>query len=222
MRMFDRIAKTYDGLYGVLSFGIDRRWRQRLADMMPQKAGLKVLDVATGTADSLIEIALARPQLSQAIGIDMSQNMLAIARNKISCEPSLEKLQFLCADACNLPFENNSFDVVGVAFGVRNIVKLEVALLEMHRVLNGDGSIWVLEFSKPKNALIRRLFFLYLRYILPHIGRLLSGDKEGYRYLNKTIEAFLNPNPYHKMKIRKPQRNILCFILFCFLSWNLI
>ena len=188
-RMFNNIAPYYDVLNRVLSLGIDVRWRKTAIEMLKESQPKRILDVATGTADFAIE---TKNQLNpdQIIGIDISSQMLAIGRKKIEQKGWSQMMTLEEGDSENLPFPDESFDAVTVAFGVRNFEHLEKGLSEMRRVLKKDGKIIVLEFSKPRTFPFRQIFNNYFRYVLPLIGRLTSKDKQAYNYLYESVQAF--------------------------------
>jgi demethylmenaquinone methyltransferase/2-methoxy-6-polyprenyl-1,4-benzoquinol methylase len=151
------------------------------------KDNILLLDIATGTADVLIHM-IKQEGVKMAVGIDMAENMLSIGKQKIRKKD--KDVFFIKADAMRLPFRENSFGAVTIAFGIRNIKDPLISLKEAYRVLRRDGKIILLEFSLPANLIIKKIYFFYLRHILPFIGRLISGDPYAYRYLNRTIEVF--------------------------------
>ena len=189
-KMFNAISRRYDLLNRILSLGQDVSWRRKLVKHVPQRAGVKVLDLATGTADVAITLAQQCPQIQTAVGIDMAANMLAIGRQKIERLRLTSKITLQEADVQALPFVDDSFDVLTIAFGIRNIPDLRLALLEMYRVVRPGGRVLILEFSMPKNFLLRAGHVLYLRWAVPSIGFLLSGHYRAYKYLNQTVEQF--------------------------------
>ncbi len=189
-RMFDRIASRYDLANRLLSFGQDIRWRKKLAKLLPERQSQSILDLATGTGDVLLSLVKYSKNIKYGLGLDMSSKMLAEARRKLPGSTISENLSLVRADATNIPCCDNSFDVVTIAFGIRNVTDVKKSLSEMHRVLNNSGKVLILEFSLPLNILVRKLHLFYLRYLLPAIGGLISGDKEAYQYLNRTIESF--------------------------------
>ncbi len=189
-RMFDRIARRYDLVNRLLSLGQDIRWRKKLAELLPDRQSQSVLDLATGTGDVLLSLVKYSKKIRCGIGLDMSARMLEVARRKLPGSAISENLSLVRADATNIPCSDNSFDVVTMAFGIRNVTDVKKSLSEMHRVLNQSGKVLILEFSLPPNSLIRKLHLFYLRHLLPAIGGLISGDKEAYQYLNTTIESF--------------------------------
>lgn len=187
--MFDSIAPRYDLLNHLLSMGIDKGWRREVVRKVKKEAPLKILDMATGTAD--LAIALARKNRdTQIIGGDLSPEMLAVGREKI-CKKSLEKQITLCeCDALAIPFDDETFDVVTCAFGVRNFENLERGLSQMYRVTRKGGKVYVLEFSKPKRGLLSAFYLFYFRRILPLIGRMVSRDDRAYTYLPDSVLTF--------------------------------
>ncbi len=186
--MFDRIAFRYDLMNTLLSFGIDADWRKRMLKILAQQQPKNILDVATGTADVAIQLASLKPE--KITGIDISAEMLTIGQAKLK-EKKLEQLISLQqADAENLPFEDNKFDAITVAFGVRNFEHLEQGLKEMSRVLKKGGMLVVLEFSKPSSTPFRQLFHFYFTYICPMLGAWITHDKMAYTYLHRSVAAF--------------------------------
>ncbi len=188
--MFDRIASRYDLLNRLLSFGQDVRWRNKLARMLPNRPRLRVLDVATGTGDVILSLFEKNRNVFQAVGVDMSEKMLDIGRRKMR-ENHLEKVvELRLGDATQLPFDDEEFDVVTIAFGIRNVYDVDRAFQEMRRVLKPGGRALILEFSLPNQSLIRSAYLLYFRHVLPKVGGMISGDPFAYHYLNKTVETF--------------------------------
>lgn len=189
-QIFDKIAPTYDVTNRVLSFGRDLSWRRKLSKHLPPKKNLKILDLATGTGDQIISL-FSNPKISiqKVTGLDLSKEMLEIAKKKLASLVSQEKVNFLQASGEQIPLPANSFDAVTLSFGIRNMPNPSQALKEMHRVLKPQGKCLILEFSLPPFP-IKPFYLLYLRKILPRIGGFLSKSKEAYRYLNETIETF--------------------------------
>ena len=188
-KMFDRIAARYDLLNHLLSANIDKRWRRRLATMLPGSGNLSVLDLATGTGDQLLALA-ADSRVTNGIGIDLAEQMLAVGREKIGRLNLDRQLSLEHGDAENIPFDTNRFDAVTITFGIRNMTDIRLTLTEMHRVLKPGGRALILEFSLPRNRLVRAAYLFYLRRILPGLGAVISGDSAAYQYLNETIETF--------------------------------
>jgi len=186
--MFDDISPRYDFLNHFLSFGIDRAWRKKLTKVLGSRNPVAVLDVATGTGDLAIAISGLKPQ--KIVGIDISEKMLEIGRQKI-LEKGLGSLITLHpGDAEKIPFSDNSFDAITVAFGVRNYENLELGLTEMSRVLRPGGVMLILEFSHPESFPMRQLYSVYSRYAIPMLGRMISGTNKAYTYLPESVAAF--------------------------------
>jgi len=192
--MFDRIAHRYDLLNRLLSMGQDVVWRKRMARYIGDKKDQQVLDLATGTGDQLIFLHSRKVDIARGIGIDMAEEMLKVGRQKLSERKLDEVFSLQTGDATSIPFEDESFDAVTISFGIRNVGDVEKSLNEIWRVLKPDGRALILEFSLPANRILRRLYLLYFRHVLPKIGALISGDGYAYSYLNKTVESF----PYGK------------------------
>ncbi|MEM6966446.1 MAG: bifunctional demethylmenaquinone methyltransferase/2-methoxy-6-polyprenyl-1,4-benzoquinol methylase UbiE [Bacteroidota bacterium] len=188
-KMFDNIAPYYDFLNRFLSLGIDTIWRKKAINELVSVKPQHVLDVATGTGDVAIEIA-KRLQPEKIIGLDISKEMLEIGKKKIAKKEMSDIIQMEVGDSENLRFENNTFDAITVAFGVRNFENLEKGISEINRVLKKDGKLIVLEFSKPTVFPFKQLFNFYFKYILPLIGRFTSNDKRAYSYLYESVQAF--------------------------------
>ena len=194
-KMFNAISGQYDFLNRVLSLGQDLRWRKKLNTFLPPGKNLKMLDLATGTADVIISLIEDNPQIVSGIGADLAGEMLKIGQRKIEEKRLSSKITLQQADAQSLSFLDSSFDLVTIAFGIRNIPDLRLCLLEMFRVTKPGGRVLVLEFSKPNNLFLRAGHFFYLRYVVLLIGFLLTGHYRAYKYLNQTIELF----PYGDM-----------------------
>ena len=186
-QLFDRIAGTYDSLNHVLSLNIDRRWRRKAVRTL--SANAKLLDVAIGTADLIIEI-LRQHKASHITGIDLSRKMMAIGEQKVAKLGYSNLVTFDYGSAQQMPYADASFDAVTCAYGVRNFANMDEGLREMHRVLRPGGELMILEFSYPTNPLIRRGYNLYFSHILPFIGNLFSRDKGAYTYLNRSVKDF--------------------------------
>ncbi len=187
--MFDNIAGHYDFLNRLLSLGIDKIWRKKAIELLRPKNPQFVLDVATGTADVALETA-RRLSPERIIGVDISPEMLNIGRMKISKRGMTSIIELREGDSENLPFKDNTFDAITVAFGVRNFENLEAGLSEMHRVLKDEGQLVVLEFSKPRVFPFKQIFHFYFQHILPVIGRWTSQDSRAYSYLYESVQAF--------------------------------
>lgn len=187
--MFDDISLHYDFLNHLLSFQIDKIWRRKTSRIVASRQPTAILDVATGTADLAIRMAKDIPAAS-IVGVDLSEKMLEIGRQKVKQEKLDQHIKLMTADALNLPFEDSRFDAVTVAFGVRNFEHLEAGIQEMLRVLKNNGLIAILEFSHPQNGIVKGPYRCYSKYILPKVGRAFSKHPEAYSYLPSSIEAF--------------------------------
>jgi len=189
-KIFDKIYKRYDLLNHILSLGFDYSWRKKLSSLVGNKKGTTLLDLATGTGDVLFSLIKHSGNFSRTLGIDMSQNMLRHAILKKSKKELDREVDFVVGDANTIPLKSGSFDVTTMAFGIRNIPEPLKTLKDINRILAKDGVALILEFSLPKNILLKKLHLFYIRYLIPLVGKLISGDSEAYRYLNKTIEVF--------------------------------
>jgi demethylmenaquinone methyltransferase/2-methoxy-6-polyprenyl-1,4-benzoquinol methylase len=194
--MFDNIAPYYDLLNRVLSLGIDKTWRKKAIKLLQEDQPKVVLDVATGTADLALETAKRINGVEKIVGIDISVEMLAIGREKIAKKNLQQVITLEEGDSENLPFQDNTFDAITVAFGVRNFENLEKGLAEMFRVLKPGGKVVVLEFSRPTIFPFKQLFNLYFKYILPFIGKMTSKDPKAYKYLYESVQAFPDGNKF--------------------------
>lgn len=196
--MFNSIASRYDAINRFLSFGIDIGWRKKAIAQLKSISPQNILDVATGTADmALLTHKILQPQKIE--GIDISNEMLKIGREKIAKQGLTNKINILQGDSEAIDFTNNSFDAVTVTFGVRNFENLNKGLTEIFRVLKPGGKLVILEFSKPKNKLFKPLYNLYMNHITPTVGKWLCGNKEAYQYLNNSVMAF--PEGEHFLNI---------------------
>lgn len=187
--MFNNISKTYDFLNHFMSLGIDIIWRKKAINELKQYKPKLILDVATGTGDFAFEaLSILKPE--KIIGVDISQGMLDIAKQKIAKRGLADKFEVRLGDSEGLPFIDNEFDAVTVAYGVRNFENLEAGLADIYRVLKPGGKAVVLEFSKPKVFPIKQLYNFYFTYITPAIGKLFSKDSRAYSYLPESVAAF--------------------------------
>ena len=177
-RMFDRIAPTYDLLNRLLSLGRDSSWRRRVAEQLGGNGPIEVVDLATGTGDLLV------------VGLDISEKMLGVCREKLHRRGLAERAELLCADASAMPFSDGVFDAATMAFGIRNTNDTAETLKEIHRILKPGGIALILEFSLPRDRVMRWSYLQYLRLAVPFIGALVSRDRRAYRYLNQSIESF--------------------------------
>lgn len=191
--MFDSIAPAYDFMNAAMSFGLHRRWLRKAIKKAAVDSPTKILDVATGTAD--VAIALSqRLHDAQITGIDLSEGMLAIGRKKVNKAGLNQRIDLLQADSLNLPFPDNSFDCITVAYGVRNFEHLLEGYKEMTRVLRKGGRIVVIELSTPRSPWVKPFYKFYTRYIIPLVGRIVSKDVRAYSYLPESIAAVAQGN----------------------------
>jgi demethylmenaquinone methyltransferase/2-methoxy-6-polyprenyl-1,4-benzoquinol methylase len=189
--MFNQIAYRYDFLNRFLSAGTDVGWRKKALAQLKGKKIEKMLDVATGTADvAIMAIDELKPQPGHITGIDISDGMLDLGRKKLETKGLKDKITLVNGDSEAIKFDQNSFDAITVAFGVRNFADLKKGLVEMLRVLKQDGKLVVLEFSKPNLQGIKQLYNLYTRIIAPQAGKWFAGNQKAYKYLNDSINAF--------------------------------
>jgi demethylmenaquinone methyltransferase / 2-methoxy-6-polyprenyl-1,4-benzoquinol methylase len=187
-QMFDKISGNYDGLNRVISFGIDVKWRKKVIILVAATAPKAVLDIATGTGD--LAISMANTSAKRIVGLDISEGMLAVGRKKIAAKNLSDKIEMVQADSEALPFEDNTFDAITVAFGVRNFENLEKGLAEIYRVLKPGGIFVVLETSVPKKFPFRQGYYFHTKVLLPIIGKLFSQDKVAYSYLSESAASF--------------------------------
>lgn len=187
-RLFDSIAYRYDLLNHLLSGGVDFYWRRAAIESLASRNPKRILDVATGTADFAIAALRLNPE--EVVGVDISEAMLDFGRRKLAAKKLSNKIRLEAGEAESLNFPDNHFDAAIVAFGARNFENLEGGLGEMRRVLKKGGTLVVLEFSRPRVFPFKQLYFLYFLNILPLVGRIVSKDKEAYRYLPDTVMQF--------------------------------
>ncbi len=188
--MFNTIARRYDLLNHLLSLNVDRRWRRALVAYAEPRANDRVLDVATGTADVAIEFA-TRSRAAEIVGVDLSSGMLQVARDKLARLGLAQRIALREGDALSLPFDDASFDVVTIAFGLRNLPDYARGVSEMARVLKPGGRAVVLEFLPPRGVALVA-YRAYLTAFLPVTGRLVSGSPEAYRYLSASVREFVS------------------------------
>lgn len=187
--MFDRIAGRYDFINRFLSARIDLYWRKKAIAHLEKSSPKQLLDVATGTADmSLLAYRLLQPD--HILGIDISEGMLEVGRQKVKYQHLEQKISLVSGDAETINAPDRSFDAVMVAFGVRNFENLQAGLQEMLRVLKPGGQLVVLEFATPRNAFFRSLYNGYMKRWAPRLAQTLNSDAEAYAYLNRSSNAF--------------------------------
>ena len=187
-QMFDNIAPKYDFLNHFLSLGIDKLWRKKAIRILSGYQSDYLLNVATGTGDFAIAAAKLNPK--KIIGFDISEQMLQVGQLKVNRLGLDRMIEFRKGDSEAMPFQDEQFDAITVAFGVRNFQNLEQGLSEFYRVLKSDGVAIILEFSKPKHFPMKQFYLFYFFRILPFIGRLISKDNSAYSYLPKSVMAF--------------------------------
>ena len=212
-KMFDNISHRYDFLNHFLSLGIDKRWREKAIDFLRPSNPRQILDVATGTGDFALQALKLKPE--KVVGVDISEGMLSVGRKKIANKHLEHLVELRSGDSENLPFAENKFDAVTVAFGVRNFENLNKGLNEIFRVLKPGGMLVVLEFSRPRKFPFKQLYRFYFRFILPRIGRVVSSDKAAYTYLPESVEVFPDGEDFihilHQVGFKNTQCRSLTF-----------
>ncbi len=196
-QMFDNIAPKYDFLNHFLSLGIDKLWRKKAVRILQKNNPRKILDVATGTGDFAIQTSQINPD--EIIGYDLSEQMIRIGREKVKKLKLDSLIHFQKGDSEDMPFHDNEFDAITVAFGVRNFENLGKGLTEFHRVLKRDGVAVILEFSKPRYFPFKQLYKFYFFHILPFIGGLVSKDASAYSYLPESVMAFPDGDDFFRV-----------------------
>lgn len=187
-KIFNEIARNYDRINSILSFGLDKKWRSKSILFLPKEEDLHILDLACGSCEQIITIAKARPNY-QFTGVDISENLLKIGREKL-LKAHVQFSQLVKTSALDLPFLEETYDAISISFGIRNMENVEKALSEAYRVLKKNGKLLILEFSLPERESLKKPALFYLKYILPKIGNLLSNHSYAYTYLNETIQTF--------------------------------
>lgn len=211
--MFDRIAPTYDLLNRLLSLGRDQPWRRRAARLLDDREARRVADLATGTGDLLLVLLERRPHVVKAVGLDLSERMLDVFREKLRRGGLADRVELVLGDASATPFPDGAFDAVTMAFGIRNTSDTGAALKEIHRILRPGGTSLILEFSLPRSSVIRWAYLKYLRLAVPLIGALVSRDRYAYRYLNESIERFCRAEDLRALLAQTGFRDILAIPL---------
>ncbi len=207
-RMFDSISGKYDFLNHFLSLGIDIRWRKKAVKLLAADKPKLILDIATGTGDFAIETLSLNPE--KVIGVDISEGMLEVGRKKMKARGYDAIIEMRSGDSENLPFEENKFDAVIVAFGVRNFENLEKGLTDMRRVLKEGGRVVVLEFSKPRSFPFKQLYNFYFNFILPKVGKMISKDPAAYTYLPESVQAFPDGDDFVSIMNKLGYKNTSC------------
>lgn len=187
-QMFDTISGNYDGLNRVISFGIDVKWRKKVLQIVKASNPKTILDIATGTGD--LAILMAETNAEKIIGLDISVGMLEVGKQKIASKKLSQKIEMIVGDSEKMPFEDNTFDAITVAFGIRNFENLEKGLAEILRVLKPNGTFVILETSNPTKFPFKQGYVFYTKNILPLIGKLFSKDNVAYGYLSESAAVF--------------------------------
>lgn len=187
--VFTNVASKYDVMNDVMSAGIHRVWKDAMMDWLAPRAGQRLLDVAGGTGDVAFRF-LARAGDADAVVLDMTESMLIEGRKRAEAEALSAKLDWIVGDAMALPFEDNSFDVYTISFGIRNVTRIPDALSEAYRVLRPGGRLMVLEFSQLPNPMMQKAYDLYSFNVIPRMGQLIAGDSDSYQYLVESIRQF--------------------------------
>ncbi|MBM3194412.1 MAG: bifunctional demethylmenaquinone methyltransferase/2-methoxy-6-polyprenyl-1,4-benzoquinol methylase UbiE [Chlamydiae bacterium] len=197
--MFDSIGKVYDMTNRVISLGQDPWFRRALVRTIPKDRPLKMIDIATGTCDQLLINMKLRENIVNAVGIDVSIEMLKVGVKKVFKAGYGSVVQLLVEDGHKTSFSDDSFDIATLSFGIRNFMDPQKGLAEIYRILKKSGSVHILEFSTPKSFFLKKGFLFYIRYVLPFIGALFSSNLKAYRYLNETIETFAQREEFSRM-----------------------
>jgi demethylmenaquinone methyltransferase / 2-methoxy-6-polyprenyl-1,4-benzoquinol methylase len=187
-QMFDTISENYDGLNKVISLGTDAAWKKKILEMVKKQKPNSILDIATGTGD--LAILFAQTTATEIIGLDISQGMLDIGKKKIADKNLNEKIKMVLGDGESIPYQDNYFDVITVAYGVRNFENLEKGLADILRVLKPNGTFIILETSVPTKFPFKQGYYVYTNFIMPTIGKLFSKDKKAYSYLSNSAQNF--------------------------------
>ena len=197
-QMFGAIAPRYDFLNRLLSFGVDRRWRKKAVRLLKYREGSRILDVATGTGDVALEIARSTPASVKITGADFCREMVELGEVKVSVSPYAGRIDFKVAPCEDLPFADNTFDSITIAFGIRNVVDRKLGLAEMWRVLRPGGRMIILEFSTPRSMLFRQIYYFYFRRLLPVVGGLFSRYN-AYKYLPDSVIEFPSHEEFSRL-----------------------
>ncbi len=187
-KMFDTISGNYDKLNRVISFGIDVKWRKKVLKMVTDKSPNSILDIATGTGD--LAILMTKTNAQKIIGLDISDGMLEVGRQKIASQNLSNRIEMVLGDSEKMPYDDNTFDAITVAFGVRNFENLEIGLAEILRVLKPNGIFVILETSVPEKFPFKQGYNFYSKNILPLIGKMFSKDNVAYGYLSESASFF--------------------------------
>lgn len=187
-QMFDTISGDYDGLNRIISLGTDIKWRKRIVSYLMEKSPRNILDIATGTGD--LAIALVGTRAEKIVGLDLSPGMLEVGKAKVAKKGLEHTIEMVLGDSEDLPFGEDSFDAVTVAFGVRNFEDLDRGLQQIYRVLRPGGQLVILETSVPTRTPFKQGYHLYTKYLLPLMGKIFSKDRSAYAYLSESAAQF--------------------------------
>ena len=193
--VFTSVASKYDIMNDVMSVGIHRIWKEAMMDWLAPRAGQKLLDVAGGTGDVSFKF-LGRAGSGHAIVCDITESMLVAGRQRAEAESMSGSLDWVVGDAMALPFEDNTFDVYTISFGIRNVTRPQEALNEAYRVLRPGGRLMVLEFSQLPNPMMQAAYDSYSFNVIPQMGQLIAGDRDSYQYLVESIRKFPNQETF--------------------------
>ncbi|GEN31813.1 demethylmenaquinone methyltransferase/2-methoxy-6-polyprenyl-1,4-benzoquinol methylase [Cerasibacillus quisquiliarum] len=196
--VFEKIYKKYDTMNSIISFQRHKSWRKDVMKRMKVKPGSTALDVCCGTGDWSLALAEATGSQGEVIGLDFSQNMLSVAKQK-KAETNLEHLTYIHGNAMDLPFADNSFDYVTIGFGLRNVPDYMTVLKEMYRVVKPGGKVVCLETSQPTMPVYRQLYYFYFRFIMPLFGRIFAKSYEEYAWLHESAKDFPNKKKLKQM-----------------------
>lgn len=196
--VFTNVASKYDVMNDVMSVGVHRLWKEAMMDWIAPRAGQRLLDVAGGTGDISFRF-LKRAQGAEAVVLDMTENMLVEGRKRAEAAALSAQLDWVTGDAMALPFEDNSFDVYTISFGIRNVTRIPDALSEAHRVLRPGGRLMVLEFSQLPSDGMQKLYDLYSFNVIPRMGELIASDRDSYQYLVESIRKFPDQETFAEM-----------------------
>jgi demethylmenaquinone methyltransferase/2-methoxy-6-polyprenyl-1,4-benzoquinol methylase len=199
--VFHSVAAKYDVMNDLMSFGVHRLWKRYTIEMSGVRAGNKVLDIAGGTGDLTYAFSKRVGAEGKVVLADINESMLKVGRDRLADRGVAGNLEVVQANAEHLPFESNNFDVVTIAFGLRNVTHKEIALKEMYRVLKPGGRLLVLEFSKPRNELLSKAYDLYSFKALPFMGKLVTQDADSYQYLAESIRKHPNQETLKDMML---------------------
>ncbi|MCY4335010.1 MAG: bifunctional demethylmenaquinone methyltransferase/2-methoxy-6-polyprenyl-1,4-benzoquinol methylase UbiE [Litoreibacter sp.] len=196
--VFTNVASKYDIMNDVMSGGIHRLWKDAMMDWLAPRAGQRLLDVAGGTGDISFRF-LRRAGQAEAVVLDMTESMLIEGRKRAEAEAFSDQLDWIVGDAMALPFDDNSFDVYTISFGIRNVTRIEEALSEAFRVLRPGGRLMVLEFSQLPNEMMQKAYDLYSFNVIPAMGQAIAGDRDSYQYLVESIRQFPDQDRFASM-----------------------